>query len=260
METKNTEKKEPIIINNTSDVIGWVERTLKLVKDYGIGRIITSALLIAFLSLLFYFIFNPSKAFEIYETWRTAQHDKLMELRLENAPKIQNTIDKLTYKVNASRVVVLELHNGNSNNAGIPFTKCSATYESLNIGVRPVSEYYQEQNLSLIPFSTFLFEKGYWCSDTDSLISIDKGLCYKLKSNGTEHFAACLIDGIDKPLAFMFISFDSLPDNTHDCAAVRENIRHVAMELAVYFEVSKINAEHLKNSEKFSIVNIFKRK
>ena len=249
-----TNKKEPIIINNTSDVIGWLDRILKLIKEYGIGNIISGALLIAFLSVIFWFIFNPSKAFEIYEEWRDRKHDALMELRIQNAPKIQQTIDKLTYKVNASRTIILELHNGNTNNGGIPFTKCSATYESLNLGIAPVASYYQEQNLSLIPFATFLFNKGYWCGDTDELIEIDKGLYYKLKSNGTEHFAACLLEGIDKPLAFMFVSFDNKPDSLHhSCTDVRNDIRHIAMELSVYFEVERISAEAYKNNETLTL-------
>ena len=245
------DKKEPIVIDNSSNVIGWLERMTKLVKDYGISKILISALLVAFLSLVFWFVFNPTKAFEIYEEWKQRQHEILMEMRMETAPKIQASLDKLTYKVDASRSVILELHNGTTNNGGIPFTKCSATYEALNIGVAPVANTYQEQNLSLIPFAHFLFERGYWCGDTDDLMNIDKALCYKLKSNGTEHFAACVIEGIDKPLAFMIVSFETAQGNNHDCANIRENIRHIALEMAVYFEVEQRMGEHKKNKEGF---------
>lgn len=255
MSEMNNEKKQPVIIDNTSNVIGWLERGLKLIKEYGIGRIISGALLIAVLSIFFWFLFNPSKAFELYDEWKKRQHDILMELRMENAPKIQGVIDKLTYKVDASRTIVLEMHNGNTSTGGIPFTKCSATYESLNLGIHPVASYYQEQNLSLIPFASYLFERGYWCGDTEELIEIDKALYYKMKSNGTEHFAACVIEGIDKPLAFMIVSFDVLPTEMHNCVEVRENIRHIAMELAVYFEVEQRVGESHKRNERMIIKN-----
>ena len=65
-----------------------------------------------------------------------------MELRMENAPKIQRAIENLTYKVDASRTVILELHNGTENINGIPYTKCSATYESLNVGDSIIHSYY----------------------------------------------------------------------------------------------------------------------
>lgn len=248
-ETQN-EKKAPIIIDNTTNVVGWLERTLKLIKEYGISRIIVGALLIAFLSIVFWFMFNPTKAFEVYDDWKTRQHDRLMETRMENAPYIQSSLEKLTYKVNSSRSLVLELHNGNTNNGGIPFTKCSATYEALNVGCAPVASFYQEQNLSLIPFVSFLFEKGYWCGDVDELLNLDRALCYKLKSNGTEHFAACIIEGIDKPLAILFVSFDRLPDEHHNCNEVRNNIRHIALELSVYFEVEQRTGQVKKKNER----------
>jgi hypothetical protein len=247
MTEQNQEKKEPIVIDNTSNVLGWLEKILKLIKDYGITKIFTGAIVIAFLSLFFWFIFNPTRAFEVYDDWETKRHLRLMELRMENAPKIQSLIDKLTFKINASRSVILEMHNGNTNNGGIPFTKCSATYESLNVGINPISGYYQDQNLSLIPFATFLFNKGYWCGHVDELMTIDRGLCYKLKSNGTEHIAACVIDGIDKPLAFMIVSF-GVPEEDHDCTIVRENLRHVAMKLSVYFEVEKRSKNFITNN------------
>lgn len=244
--SEQQEKKETIIIDNTSNVITWLERGLKLIREYGIGRIITGALLIAFLSVMFWFIFNPTRAFEVYDEWKKRQHDTLMELRMDNAPKIQSAIDKLTYKVGAERCVILELHNGSENAAGIPFKKCSATYEALNVGASPIAGYYQEQNLSLIPFASHLFHCGYWCGSVDELAELDKSLCFKMKSNGTEHFAACVIEGIDKPIAIMIVSFAKINEH-HNCSDVRENIRHIAFELAVIFEVELRTAAKQKS-------------
>jgi hypothetical protein len=250
-ETQN-DKKEPIVIDNTSNVIGWLERGLKLIKEYGIGRIVIGAILLAVLSIFFWFVFNPSSAFEVYDEWKKRQHDTLMELRLENAPKIQRAIENLTYKVDASRTVILELHNGTENINGIPYTKCSATYEALNIGARPVASYYQSQNLSLMPFVTHLFEKGYWCGNVEELAEIDKALAFKMETNGTEHFTACVIEGIDKPLAIMIVSFDKKPNEHHDCDANRDNIRHIAMELSVIFEVEARMAQEKGEASFFS--------
>ena len=105
---------------------------------------------------------------------------------------------------------------------------------------------YQNQNMSLIPFATFIFEKGYWCGNTDELIQIDRALYHKMKSNNTEHFAACVIEGIDKPLAILIVSFEKMPDEAHNCDEIRENIRHIAMELSVFLEVEKMMKEKQK--------------
>lgn len=240
MSEKEQQDKTPIIIDNSDKMLGWIGKALELVKNYGITKILTTALLIAILSIFFYLLFNPNVAFDIYDKWRTIKHNELMDLRMQNAPKIQTLIDRLTFRTDASRTMILELHNGSDGVGGLPFTKCSATYESLNIGAYPASSQYQNQNMSLIPFATFIFEKGYWCGNTDDLQKIDRGLYYKMKSNNTEHFSACVIEGIDKPLAILIISFDHTPDIGHDCTKVRENIRHVAMEIAVHLEVEKI--------------------
>ena len=246
---KNKEQREDIQIkiDNTDNVISWLERFLKILKEYGPLKIIASVFLIALISGFLYIVFNPTLVFEIYDEWKLRQHDELMEQRMDMAPKIQNTIDKLTYKVGATRTVVLEMHNGSTGVGGLPFTKCTATYEGLNIGAIPVAQDYQEQNLSLLPFATFLFNRGYWCGNTEELMNIDRTLYYKMKGNKTEHFAACVIKGVDKPLAFMIVSFEALPNEQHKCEEIREYIRHAAMELAVYIEVNNRTSVTLRN-------------
>ena len=243
---KNNEidsEKIEIHINNTNNVLTWLKHMLELIKEYGPFKIIGAAFLIAVVSIFLYFIFNPIKAVEIYDEWKNKQHDERMELRMQMGPKIQSLTDKLTYGVGATRTMVLELHNGNTGTGGLPFAKCTATYESLNIGKHPVSEQYQEVNLSLMPFAHKLFDEGYWCGQTDELIGIDRALYYKMKANGVEHFAACVIEGVDsKPIAFMIVSYDKLAQDIefHDCNETRNNIRHVAMELAVVLEVNRL--------------------
>lgn len=252
---ENTNKfdneKITIEVDNTDSVLDWIEKFMKLLKEYGPLKILFGMFMIAFISIFFYFVFNPGKVFEFYEEWAKIRHDSLLELRMDNAPKIQSRLDKLVMMTHASRAMILELHNGDTGNGGLPFSKCTATYEALNLNTYPIADQYQKVNLSLIPFATYLFERGYWCGDTEELQGIDKALYYKMKSNGTEHFAACIIEGIDKPLAFMIISFDTLPNETHDCNTVREAIRHIAMETAVFMEVENRTGKKTKNNGKF---------
>lgn len=239
----NDKKPIQININNTDKVLTWLEHILRLLKEYGPWKILIGTCFIVIVSWTLYFTFNFTKLFELYDAWRSRQHDSDMELRMELGPKIQNLTDKLTYYVGATRTLVLELHNGNTGNGGLPFTKCTATYESLNIGKHPVAQEYQDFNMSLMPFSHTLFDVGYWCGDLSELESIDRSLFYKMKSNGTEHFVACIIEGVnDKPIAILIVSFDKpigLLQN-HECDKTRESIRHVAMELAVVLEVTRI--------------------
>lgn len=243
-ENKTTQQQQDININieNTDDAIGWLERFLELLTKYGVWKILGATIGIAIVSIMLYFALNWNKAFELYDAWKLRQHDDLMELRMEIGPKIQSITDKLTFTVGATRTLVLEMHNGSTGNGGLPFTKCTATYESLNINKSPVSDQYQEQNLSLIPFASYLFKRGYWCGNIEEIETIDRALFYKMKMNGVEHFAACIIEGIEnKAIAFMIITFDEETDfERHNCEETRNYIRHAAMELSVFLEVNRI--------------------
>ena len=249
-EEKQVNEKIEINIDNTDSALTWLERMLKLIKEYGVINILKATFLLIITCIILYFAFNPTKIMDTINEIRAGQHSEQMDIRTEITPKIQTLCDKLTFKTNASRTIVLELHNGNTGIGGLPFTKCTATYESLNIGKVPVSNQYQEVNMSLIPFTSLLYKQGYWCNDIDSLETIDRGLYYKMKSNEVEHFAACLIEGVnDKAIAFMIVTFDK--DSyieTHNCIAIREDIRHVAMELAVHLElINYYEKNKLKN-------------
>lgn len=224
-------------IDKTDKGIGFLERILEMVKKYSFFDFIKGFILILLTALVIGFISNPTYIFEKYKEWEDKKHAEQIELRMKNNEKLHILSEKLLYKVKAKRVLVLELHNGNTGNGGLPFSKCSATYEALNDNVAPVAELYQNVNLSLMPFATHLFQHGYWCGNVDDLQEIDRGLYYKMKSNNTEHFAACVIEGVDKPLAFLFVSFDAVD---HDCINVRENVRHVALEIALLLELNKI--------------------
>ena len=225
-------------LDRTEKGLGLIERILELIKKYTFIDWLKSCVLILIIAAIVGIISNPSYIFDKYEEWKEKEHAERIEKRMVNNEKLHILSEKLMYKVGAKRVMILELHNGLENSAGMPFSKCSATYEALNDGVKPVAEQYQNTNLSLMPFATYLFENGYWCGDVDDIKEIDRGLYFKLKANETEHLAACVIEGVDKPLAFLFVSFDPICDD-HECKEVRENIRHIALESALLLELSK---------------------
>lgn len=230
--------------NQIATALGWLDKGLEIVERYRLKTIFKAFVILTLIAVFILFLKNPTWIFEKYEEWKRKEHTVALEQRMANSEKLHVSSEKLLYKVGADRVMVLELHNGLENANGLPFSKCSATYEALEINVSPVANQYQNVNLSLMPFVNEVFRKGYWCGDVDEIAAIDKGLYYKMKSNGTEHFACCLIEGVDKPLALLFVSFKNPIDTTtHNCASVRENIRHIALEQALLLELSKYNTK-----------------
>ena len=171
--------KENNNIENTSTAIGWFERVLDIANKYRIQTVLKSVFIILLIAGTVGFIKNPTWIFEQYQDWQDKQHIEKLAHRLEHNEKLHIMTEKLMYKVNADRVLLLELHNGNTGLGGFPFAKCSATYEALNEGIVPVAHQYQDLNLSLMPFASKLFDDGYWCGDTQDLKEIDKALCYR---------------------------------------------------------------------------------
>lgn len=225
-------------MDKTGQGLGFLEKALNLIRQYKLWDFVKAFIVIGMVSLMAYCITNPDKVFEYFKRAGDKAHDELIEHRLDNTHKIQSSIDRLLYKTEASRVEVLELHNGNSSLAGIPFLKATATFEALNDNVLPVSSQYDNVNLSLIPFATRLFNDGYWCGNTEEMKVIDKSLCYRMLSNSTEHFAACVIQGVDKPIGFLFVSFERLPEG-HNCDEVQKEINKAAMEIGVLMSVGQ---------------------
>lgn len=224
-------------IDNTDRGLSFIERGLAIVEKYKIKTILKAVMVVLIAAATIGFINNPTWIFEQYEAYKEREHQEQLDMRTINNEKIQHLLDKSLYKIGCDRITLLECHNGQIGNGGLPFAKCSATFEVMDNGVWPIGNQYQDQNLSLIPFATYLFKTGYWCGDIEDLEKYDRGLYHRMSSNGTKHFAACVIEGIDAPLAFLFITYTEPIEDLHDCDEVRENIRHLAMELAVLLEI-----------------------
>lgn len=225
-------------IEDTTTALGWFERVLGMADKYRITTVLKSVFIILLIAGTVGFIKNPTWIFEKYQDWQDKQHIEKLAHRLEHNEKLHIMTEKLMYKVNADRVLLLELHNGNTGLGGFPFAKCSATYEALNDGIVPVAHQYQDLNLSLMPFASKLFDEGYWCGDTQDLKEIDKALCYRMLGNDTSHFAGIVIQGVDKPIAFLFVKFKDVGDE-HNCDEIKRIIQENAFQIALLLELNK---------------------
>lgn len=225
-------------LENTEKGLGFLDKTLGMVEKYKMVTVFKAIFIILLTSATIAFINHPTWIFEQYQKWQEKEHTEKLAHRLQHNEKLHIMTEKLLYKVNADRVLLLELHNGNTGLGGFPFAKCSATYEALQDGIVPVAHQYQELNLSLMPFATELFNNGYWCGDTQDLKEIDKALCYRMLGNDTSHFAGIVIQGIDKPLAFLFVKFKNVGDQ-HNCEEIRRIINENALQMALLLELNR---------------------
>lgn len=218
--------------------IDILERLLSIADKYKLITIFKSLFILLLVCATFAFIANPTYIFEKYNEWQDKQHDKELELRINNNEKLHILIEKLLYKTNADRIMLLELHNGGKNISNLPFAKISCVYESLNDSILPISQDYQQQNLSLFPFSNYMFNHKYYFGDTEDLLEIDRGLYYKFKSHNINHFACYVLYGVDKPIAFLFLSYEKLKDN-HDCRKIKDYVIEDSLNMRLLLELNE---------------------
>lgn len=224
-------------INNVNTGLGWIEKSLQIVEKYKIKTILKGVFVILIIAALIGLIKNPLWLYERIEEAKEKEHTEKLIERTENNYKIQSTIEKLMYKTNASRCVIISLHNGLNDINNIPYLRGSAIYESLNDNVIPVSEQYQNVMLSLYPFTNHLYFNDYFCGDLAELKKIDKSMYHRFAANETTHLCAVTIQGKEKPIGFLFLTYTY--DVEHTCLDVKKEVQHTALELSYLLELNK---------------------
>ena len=75
-------------------------------------------------------------------------HDGMLEMRIELAEEINNTLRDIMHIHHSQRAFIIELHNSFANISGVPFAKYSCTYEWFAKGLLPLTS-----KISGYPFS-----------------------------------------------------------------------------------------------------------
>lgn len=217
--------------------IGLLEKALNIVEKYKIKTIFKAVFVILIVAALIGFLKNPLWLYDKIEEAKEKQHTEKLIERTENNYKIQSSIEKLMYKTNASRCVIISLHNGLNDINNIPYLRGSAIYESLNDNVIPISEQYQNVMLSLYPFTSHLYFNDFFCGDLIELKNIDKSMYHRFAANDVSHLCAVTIQGKEKPIGFLFLTYTY--DVEHICEDIKKEVQHTALELSYLLELNK---------------------
>ena len=100
-----------------------------------------------------------------------------------------------------------------------------------------VSDYSYENLIKVATELSKSFE-GEVTTKVEEFKDIDKALYYKMMANGTEHIACCVIQGVNEPLAFLFITFDKKTD-LHNCDEIHSIINDCSLQLSLLMELKK---------------------
>jgi hypothetical protein len=120
---------------------------------------------------------------------------------LEVAKDIAQELDHLVVKLDASRVCIIDYHNGTSNYSGIPFNFASMSYEARNPNVYPILPTFQSVPISpMVKMLLSLNEsKDGYVKTTDSGPDQDLNILHKVHGTQCSYnfkIGPNLVDGV----------------------------------------------------------------
>ncbi len=193
----------------------WVNKVMEMLNKYSAKKMLQGILIVFVIIFMALFAFKPETIFKSYDEYREKTHSERMDKRTNNTPLIQAELNTLRSKYNASWVSVWELHNNTNNLDGLPFIFASLNYESMNPGLVPIAEQFDDVRLSLYPISTYLRQHEMWYGDVEELKDIDYTAYYRAKALGIKYLGFRLMDADGTPnavLSFAYVEGVELPE------------------------------------------------
>ena len=178
----------------------FVEKTIRMIDKYGMWKVIRAILLILLFLFGMYYVqvaatrTGSMEANEQQTEKSIAEHSEQMEVRKEIKPVVDNVLMKVLQSTNADRAFILELHNGSSNTAGLPFVHCTMTYEVNRDSIENVDEDYQNLSLSRFNFPSYLHKNKYWMGTIEDFKKVDNKMATRMQTNGASYMVIATIE------------------------------------------------------------------
>lgn len=215
---------------SVDSIIKWIGDISNLVANHGAWKLLSSTLVLCVCIFMITVTLNPGIILEKVEDYTAKITENKRAWREKNDPIIQSEMRNALYHLGASRVSVMEFHNGKSNPGGLGFYYVDMTYEVCSEGHYNVANQYVNVNLSLLNIPTVLYREGYWYGTTDELRKMDPMLARMIESNGTKWIALILLEGSTE-LGILEISFDTQPSEDQ-LPLIGRDIRKLGVQIA----------------------------
>jgi len=228
---EDMENKTPVGSNNAGNVIGWLERLLKLKKDYGLGNILTAVMLLFITIVMGVVAFKPDIIVEEVQRIQTEQHQKAVDKRIKADPEIRDAITELRVELSADRVFIVEAHNGGSNLTSLPFLYVDMTYESVRQGELQLEDEYKNVRLQRYNFCTYIYKNNYFYGSVQDIYEIDPIFSYRIQGDGVKYIAVLAIYGKYSLIGAVGVEYST--SEPLDANTVRIAVHKRASQLAI---------------------------
>ena len=196
--------------------MGFVEKTIKMIEKYGLWKVVRAIILI----LLFLFgmywvqvaatIVGTVQGNEQATEAKATEHEEQMSIRKNIQPQVENILREVLLKTGADRAWVIELHNGSSNTAGLPFVHCTMTYEVDRDSIESIDEDYQNLSLSRFKFPLYLHKNKVWYGTTEEFKQVDKKMANRMATNGASYMVISTIETDTNELGYFGFTYCNL--------------------------------------------------
>ena len=195
--------------------LGFLEKVIKIINKYGIFKVFQALCVIGIFVYLMYNAHNVGQAVQNIVRTEIENHNEKVEqehndaliVRQKIKPKIDSILTDALTRMNADRVFVMEMHNGNNNTSGLPFLYGEMTYEQVRNGVSHIDDDYLNLNLSRFTFPLYLEREHLWQGTTEDLSKIDDKLSKRLLSNDVSYLAITQIHGFSNIIGYFGVSY-----------------------------------------------------
>lgn len=222
------EEKDQRTTKNIDTTIGWVDKVGELLKKYGLQNIFLTVMVLFLVVVVGHIAFNPESVFKKVEESRQRAHTEAVLTRINNEPKIRESIVNLRSELRADRVYILETHNGGTNLAGLPFIYVDLTYAEPKGALSWMESEYKNVRLSRYPWATEVYNSTYWSGTVESLEKLDPELYHRLKNEEVTFMAVMMMYGTYNPSGCVGVVYTT-QDYPSDDEIQRTLIRYVGM-------------------------------
>lgn len=223
---------------NMNSCLSWLGTLLQYIKDYGMSNILKAFIIL----LLLQICYNPTFIFDKYAEYMNIKHSQELEVRANDDKKVKDLLPKLLYSSGASRIWIIQYHNGISD-----WQYGSMRFEYLLDGVPSIKEHYDNFHLSWLNYPDYLKSNKIFIGDLDSVKEIDLTLYNNFKKNKINYLACILLtDEYNIPTGILGFTWDNNNKVNYDYNTIKENLIKYGAIIEQYIKPNVINNAKLK--------------
>ena len=200
---------------NPTEMLTWLTQMVSLISNHGLWKILVSIVTLAFSIVIINVALDPSVVFETWEKYISTKHTAGIEYRINIDPKINKIITEMRDSLRASRVFILEPHNGTYNLNGLPFWYLNMTQEVVKNDLFEIKRHYNDIEANDFPLAYKVYREHEWAGTVNDLALIDKRLSKLMIANDAEYLVIVSMNGVNNFLGFIGITFiegDTIPN------------------------------------------------